>query len=110
MFGCLIWLVLVVLIAASMWRVFEKAGQPGWAALVPIYNLVVLCQIVGRPVWWVILLFLPLVNLVIAIILAYDLARSFGHGVGMTLLLVILPFIAYPILGFGDSEYEPIAR
>jgi hypothetical protein len=109
MFGCLIWLVLAVFIAAAMWRVFEKAEQPGWAALVPIYNLVVLCQIAGRPGWWVILWLIPVVNVVVAAIVAYGVARSFGYGLGMTLLLVFLPFVGYPLLGFGDCTYAPVA-
>jgi hypothetical protein len=107
MFGCFIWLALVVLMAAALWRLFEKAEQPGWAALVPIYNLVVLCQIAGRPGWWAVLFFIPVVNVVIGAIMAYGIACNFGHGLGMTLLLVFLPFIGYPLLGFGDSDYAP---
>jgi hypothetical protein len=107
-FAGLVWLAFLVLIVAAMWKVFEKAGQPGWAALVPIYNLVILCQIAGKPGWWVLLMLIPLVNVVIAAIVAYGLARNFGYAMGMTLLLVFLPFIGYPLLAFGDCEYEPV--
>ena len=88
-----------------LWKVFTKAGQPGWAALVPVYNLIVLLQIVGRPIWWFILFLIPLVGLVVAIIVAIDVAKSFGKGVGFGIGIAFLGFIFYPILGFGDAQY-----
>ena len=106
-FSGLIWLAVVVVVVASCWKLFEKAGQPGWAALIPIYNLVVLCQIAGKPGWWCLLMLIPLVNIVIGIIVTHNVARNFGFGAGMTLLLIFLPFIGYPIIGFGASEYRP---
>ena len=45
-------LVICVLIIAAMWKVFTKAGHPGWACLIPIYNIYILCKIAGRPGWW----------------------------------------------------------
>jgi len=98
--------VLMVVMIVSLWKVFTKAGQPGWAAIVPIYNIVVLLQIVGRPMWWLVLCLIPLVNLVAAIILAIDLAKSFGKGAGFGLGLIFLGFIFYPILGFGSARYS----
>jgi hypothetical protein len=104
--GLIVGLLIAVIIIAAMWKIFTKAGQPGWACLIPIYNIYVLCQIVGRPGWWVILMFIPFVNFIIGIILCIDLAKSFGHGVGFGLGLVFLGFIFYPILGFGSAQYQ----
>jgi len=101
----LVWLALVVLFIASAWKVFAKAGQPGWAAIIPIYNIVVLLQIVGRPVWWLILLLIPIVNFVIAILVYIDLAKSFGQGTGFAIGLLLLAPIFWPILGFGGARY-----
>ena len=101
----LIGLAFLVLLIASLWKIFTKAGRPGWAAIVPIYNTIVLLQIVGRPVWWLVLMLIPFVNIVFAIIVMHDLSKSFGRGVGTTLLLLFLPFIGYPMLGFGSAKY-----
>jgi Family of unknown function (DUF5684) len=101
-FGLLIALLLIV----AMWKVFTKAGQPGWASIIPIYNVYIWCKIVGRPGWWVILLFIPFVNFIIGIILCIDLAKSFGKGVGFGLGLAFLGIIFFPILGFGSTQYQ----
>ena len=102
----LVWLAVVVLMIASLWKVFTKAGKPGWAAIVPIYNMIVLLEIAGKPIWWIILLLIPFVNLVVAIILVHRLSLSFGKGVGFTIGLLLLGFIFIPILGFGDAQYS----
>lgn len=102
----LIQLAVVVLIIAGIWKVFTKAGQPGWAAIVPIYNLYILLKIAGRPGWWLLLFLIPLVNLVIAILVGIDVAKAFGKGVGFGLGLTFLGFIFYPILGFGSDTYQ----
>ncbi|MFY7896491.1 MAG: DUF5684 domain-containing protein, partial [Phycisphaerales bacterium] len=68
----LLWIALIVLVIAGSWKVFAKAGQPGWAVLVPIFNTYTLLKIVGRPWWWLLLLFIPFVNFIIAIIVALD--------------------------------------
>jgi hypothetical protein len=94
-----------VLMIASMWKVFAKAGQPGWAAIVPIYNIVVLLQIVGKPVWWVLLCMIPLVNFVILLLIVIDLAKSFGQSAGFGIGLLFLGFVFFPILGFGSARY-----
>jgi len=103
-------LAFLVLVVAGMWKVFTKAGQPGWAVLVPILNLYFLLKIAGRPGWWLILMFIPLVNIIIAIIVAMEIATAFGKGAGFGLGLVFLGFIFYPILGFGDATYVGSAR
>jgi len=96
------WLVLMLVIVASFWKVFVKAGQPGWAALIPIYNAFVLLKIAGKPAWWIILLCIPIVNLVVFIALAERFGKGAGFGVGLGLLGIIF----FPILGFGDSQYR----
>ena len=103
-------LVLIVLMIAGLWKVFDKAGQPGWAAIVPIYNIYILLKIVGRPGWWLLLCLIPIVGLIIFIIIYYELAKVFGHGAGFFLDIFFLPFIFLPILGFGDSRYQPLKR
>jgi hypothetical protein len=108
----LIWLAVIVLVIAGLWKVFVKAGQPGWAAIVPIYNYYILLQIVGRPAWWIAAIFLPIIPvlgglamLVVQIIVMNDLSKSFGKDVGFTVGLVLLSPVFVPILGFGDSRY-----
>ncbi len=101
------WVAIAILMIAAMWKVFEKAGEPGWAAIIPIYNAIVLLKIAGRPIWWIILFIIPLVNFVVAIIVAIDVANRFGKGTGFGIGLALLPFIFYPILGFGDARYSP---
>src|SRR5713226_7202812 len=68
----------LILMIAAMWKVFSKAGQPGWAILIPIYNLYIICKVAGRPGWWLILMFIPLVNFIILVILDIDIAKNFG--------------------------------
>ena len=101
----LLYIALVVAVLAGFWKVFTKAGKPGWAILIPIYNVIVMLEIAGRPIWWIILMFIPIVNFVISIIVSIDIANKFGKGAGFGLGLAFLGFIFYPILGFGDSKY-----
>jgi hypothetical protein len=101
----LFFLVVIIFYIAAYWRVFKKAGEPGWGALVPIYNLYLLCKISGRPEWWLILFFIPLVNIVIALIIAMDLAKAFSKSSGFGIGLWLLSFIFVPILAFGSSTY-----
>jgi hypothetical protein len=101
----IIYLAIIVLMIASMWKVFVKAGKPGWAAIVPIYNIIVLLQIVGRPTWWIILFLIPIVSIVIMIMVMIDFAKSFGKGGGFAAGLILLGFIFLPILAFGDAQY-----
>lgn len=103
--GPLLMLVVTVLLIAAMWKVFAKAGKPGWAVIVPIYNVIVMLEIAGRPVWWFLLLFVPLVNVIVALVVAIDLAKAYGKSTGFGLGLFFLGFIFYPILGFGDAQY-----
>ncbi len=102
----LIYAAIIVLVIASMWKVFTKAGQKGWLALIPILNFYVLIKIVGRESWWIILYFIPCVNIVVMIIVSMDLAKVFGRSAAYGLGLAFLPFIFYPMLAFGDATYE----
>jgi len=104
--GTLVYLVLLVVLIAAMWKIFAKAGKPGWASIVPIYNIIVLLEIVGRPVWWIVMLFIPFVNFVFVFLLAVDLAKSFGKGIGFALGLIFISPVFYPILGFGSAQYQ----
>ena len=96
--------VYTILIIAAWWKIFSKAGQPGWAAIIPIYNCIVWCKIVGRPAWWVLLLLICFP--IFFIILSIDLAKSFGKGVGFAIGLILLSIIFFPILGFGSATYQ----
>jgi uncharacterized membrane protein YoaK (UPF0700 family) len=96
---------LVVLAIASQWKVYAKAGQPGWACLVPIYNMYILLKIAGKPSWWLIMFFIPFVNLVFAIWTMNMISKSFGKDEGFTVGLTLLGIVFWPILGFGDARY-----
>lgn len=104
-FAVIIWLALAILMIASFWKIFTKAGKPGWASIIPFYNIYVMLQIAGKPGWWLILYFIPLVNLIIGIIVIVALAQSFGKGVGFAVGIIFLGIIFYPILAFGDARY-----
>jgi len=99
-------LLFALLYIAGMWAMFSKAGRPGWAAIIPIYNMYVLIKVAGRPGWWLILLFIPFVNFVMALVILWDVAKAFGHGFLMWLGLLFLGFIFFPVLGFGGSQYQ----
>jgi hypothetical protein len=89
----------------GQWKVYTKAGKPGWACIIPIYNIIVLLEIVGKPIWWIFLFLIPCVNFVFIIWTINLLSKSFGKSEGFTIGLLLLGFIFYPILGFGDAQY-----
>ena len=104
---CVCWGIFAIIVIVGLWKVYEKADQPGWAAIIPIYNIYVLTKIIGRPGWWVILWFIPIVNIVVSIIVAIDLAKSFGKdAVYGILLLWLFSIVGFLILGFGDAQYQ----
>lgn len=104
-FFSIIFFIVVITIVAK-WKIYEKAGQPGWASIIPIYNIYVLLKIVGKPGWWLLLLiFVPIVNAVLAIWMVNLLSKSFGKDVLFTLGLLFLSPIFYLILGFGNAKY-----
>jgi len=96
----------MVVVIVGFWKVFEKAGQPGWAAIVPLYNAYILLKIAGRPGWWLLLFMIPFVNLAIALIVAIDVAKAFGQSaVFGIVLLLLLGGVGYLVLGFGNYRY-----
>jgi uncharacterized membrane protein YhaH (DUF805 family) len=103
----IIYCALLLLVIAALWKIFTKAGKPGWAALIPIYNIIVLLEIAGKPAWWVILFLIPFVNFIVAIIVSIAVAKNFGKGTGFGVGLAFLGFIFGPILAFGDAQYNP---
>lgn len=102
----IVYLALIVLAIAGIWKTFAKAGKPGWAAIIPIYNIIVLLEVAGRPIWWIVLFLIPLVNIIVSLIVMIDIAARFGKGAGFGIGLWLLGFIFFPILGFGDAQYQ----
>jgi len=105
----IIYLAILILQIAALWKVFVKAGQPGWACIIPFYNIYVLMIVAGKPGWWFILTLIPLVNIIICIIASIAIAGNFGKGTGFGIGLVFLPFIFFPILAFTDAQYKSAA-
>jgi len=111
--GPLVFLIILFSLAVAAfylycaWRIFEKAGKPGWAALIPIFNTLIELEIVQRPLWWVLLMFVPGVNLLITVIILFDLARVFGKDNGFAFGILFLAPIFVPILALGDAVYTP---
>lgn len=115
--GFVVYFIIAIVVLVGFWKVLEKGGESGaWSLLwltICFYPLafIPICKMVGRPAWWVILLYIPIVNIVILAILSIDLAKSFGKGTGYGIGLWLLSFIFYPMLGFGESRYQgPVAN
>jgi len=108
MLGFLIQLAILVLVIAGMWKVFTKANQPGWGCLIPFYNIYLMLLIAGKPAWWLVLCLIPGVNFVIGIIASIAVAKNFGKDVGFGIGLALLPFVFFPILGFGSAQYAAV--
>lgn len=104
--GTLIPLAIMIFMLVSMWKVFTKAGEPGWAIIIPFFNLWVLVRISGKDWWWFILFFIPLINIIASILVSLGVAEKFGKGAGFGIGLWLLPFIFYPILAFGDAQHQ----
>ena len=100
-------LAVTVFLIIAIWMIYEKAGQPGWAAIIPIYNIVVMLRVIKFE-WWhiLIMIFVPFASLVYSIIIPIKLAKVFGKSTGFAVLAVFLPIIAYPILAFGQATYQ----
>ncbi|TLX73259.1 hypothetical protein E9993_15835 [Labilibacter sediminis] len=103
--GIIFWLAIVVFSIIVGWKIYEKAGKPGWACIVPIYSAIVMLQIVGKPWWWIFLFMIPGVNLIFAIWTTNLLSKSFGKDEGFTVGLLLLSIVFYPILAFGSAKY-----
>jgi len=104
--GPLIMLAILIIWIAGAWKSFSKAGEPGWSCIIPIYNYIIFLKIAGRPWWWLILLFIPIVSIIIYFIICIDFSKSFSKGVGFGIGLALLPYIFFPILGFGSASYD----
>lgn len=108
--GLTLFILFVIAIAlfviVSLWKVYVKAGQPGWGAIIPIYNIYLKLLIARKPGWWLLLYLIPLVNLVIAIIVEVEIAKNFGKDPAFGVGMFFLGFIFYPILAFGSAEYK----
>ncbi len=101
----------IVAFVAGLWMVFTKAGEDGWKSIIPIWNVLILLKIVGREWWWIILMLIPIVGFIVWIIVALDLAKSYGRGTGFGIGLIIFPYIWTIILGFGSDTYRgPAAK
>ncbi len=103
-FSC-VGLLLFIAYVAGLWQIFTKAGEAGWKAIIPIYNLWVLLEVVGRPGWWIILFFIPFVNIIVWVLVALDLSKSFDKSGWYALGLIILPWFFVVILGWGEAQY-----
>lgn len=91
---------------AAQWKVYQKAGKPGWAVIIPIYNIIILLEIIGKPIWWLFLMLIPGVNIVFSVWATNLLSKSFGKDEAFTVGLIFLSIIFYPILGFGSAQYQ----
>lgn len=100
-----VWCIIFLIVVISWWKIFEKAGQPGWKAIIPIYNFYILLKIVGKPGWWLILILIPFLNFVFIVWTYNMLSKSFGKDEAFTVGLVLLGFVFFPILGFGSAKY-----
>ena len=103
-FELIIYILFIGLTLAGMWATYKKAGEPGWKAIVPIYNMIILANIVKKPWWWAVLMLIPYLGVIWSIWATNLLAKKFNKGELYTLGLLVFPFIFYPILGFGNNE------
>lgn len=112
-------LAIVIVMIIAQWKIFEKAGKPGWASLIPIYNVIVLLEIIRKPWWWILMFLIPIANIIFYVKMINELSKAFGKDVGFTLGLVFLGMIFYPILAFDKSiqyvynkntEFDSIGR
>ncbi len=102
----ILYLAVLIVVIVAMWKVFEKAGQKGWASIIPIYNTYILLKIAGKPGWWLLLMFLPFVNFVVLIIVNLEIAKAFGKSAAFGIFgLTFFSFVGYPMLAFGDAKY-----
>jgi len=94
-----------VIYMASGWLIFSKAQRPGWMAIIPVFNTLVLLEIVNKPWWWIFLFLIPGINIIFIFWTIYLLSKYFGKNVSFAAGLFFLPFIFVPVLGFGNAQY-----
>jgi hypothetical protein len=102
----IVYIAIFVVTIAAWWKVFTKAGKPGWTAIIPLLDTLQVLDLAGKPWWYLILMMIPFVNIVMLFIISLSVARAFGKGAGFGIGLVVLPFIFYLILGFGSAQYQ----
>ncbi len=102
---CLTWFLFVLLVIV-WWKIFVKAGQPGWKALIPIYDYYIFLKIAGCPGWWIILYLIPIVNLIIHCVHSYRLSKSFGKGEEFAIGMMLLGPIFWARLAYDKSQYK----
>lgn len=108
-----IWLVgtaISILIIVSMWKIFKKAGKQGWESIVPIYNVIVMLEISGLPMWYLVLYIIPIVNIYAMFKTYIELAKKFGKGAGFGVLTVFVPIVGFPVLAFSKCNYEGVTN
>lgn len=103
-----IWFIFAVVMIIGTWKIYMKAGQPGWASIIPIYNIVILLKIVNKPLIWLLWLCIPFVNIYFGVVMMHRLSVSFGKDTGFTVGLILIPIVFIPILGFDKSVYQRI--
>ena len=103
----IVYLAIIVVTIVGSWKTFEKANQPGWGCIIPIYNFVLMLKIAGKPLWWLLLYLIPIVSIYPSIVIPIAIAKNFRKGTGFGIGLMFLPMIFYPILGLGSAEYDP---
>lgn len=102
----LVYLAIAVIAIVALWKTFVKAGQPGWGAIIPIYNIYLILKIAGRPGWWLLLYLIPIVSLVVHIVVSIDVAKGFGKSTTFGVVgLWLFSLIGFLMLGFGDAKY-----
>ncbi len=102
------YLILIVFFIIVRWKIFEKAGKPGWACIIPIYSTIVYLEIINKPIWWFFMFLIPLVNIYFLIVAIHRLSLSFGKDVGFTIGLLLLGIVFMPILAFSDAKYSKL--
>lgn len=105
-FFWVIYIAILALMVVSMWKLFTRAGKPGWASIVPIYNSIVMLEIAGKPIWWFFMLFIPFVNIVFAFLTLYHFSKSYGKAEGFSIGVALLSIIFIPLLAFSDAKYQ----
>lgn len=100
----LLYVTMIVVMIAGLWKLFEKANKPGWASLIPIYNIIVWFEIIGKPLWQIILVFIPFANIYVAITMCTGICKAYGKpGIGNYLAAIFFGIVYFPYLGFSDD-------
>lgn len=90
--------------AFGRYKLYSKAGKEGWTAFVPVYNQFVKLQIIGKPVWWLILLYIPVIGVLVWVAMVIEFAKSYGkHKLGEHALSLLLPFYFFPKIGLDEK-------